>query len=262
MTILFCDIRGFSEISKRVGPKQTIEWINDVFTELSQSVIDTDGVLVDYIGDELMAMWGAPAEQPDHALRACLAAADMLRYIEPLREKWKEVLSDGFGFGIGINTGIAQVGNTGSKARFKYGPLGNTVNIASRVQGMTKRFDVPILLTRETMQHVRKSGASAAGVLLQLRHLADAKPVGIDEVVTLYELKSNADTRWQTMRSNYEQALACYHDSDLPGAARILASLVHDHPEDTPSVLLLGRVVEALTSKQKKIDPVVVFNQK
>ena len=133
VSVLFCDIRGFSSISERVGPEKTIQWINDVFTKLSLCVVGTDGVLVNYIGDELVAMWGAPAEQPDHAQRACDAACQMLQQIEPLRQHWSAITPEKFGVGIGIHTGTARVGNTGSKVKFQYGPLGNTVNLASRV---------------------------------------------------------------------------------------------------------------------------------
>lgn len=248
VTVLFCDIRGFSAISERVGPKRTIEWINDVLTELSKCVIRTDGVLVDYVGDELMAMWGAPDEQPDHAARACRAAIDMLGYVEPLRKKWQEITPDKFGFGIGINTGIARVGNTGSEVKFKYGPLGPTVNLASRVQGITKKLGVACLITDTT--------AEAVGRAFDHRRLAVVRPVGIVEPVGLQELKEAADEEWRQMAHRYESALEAYHTSDLTGAARQLASLVHDHPEDNPSVVLLGRVVNALTRREDHVDPV------
>ncbi len=248
VTVLFCDIRGFSAISERVGPQRTIEWINDVLTELSQCVTRTNGVLVDYVGDELMAMWGAPDEQPDHAVRACRAAVEMLSFIEPLRKRWKEITPDKFGFGIGINTGIARVGNTGSKVKFKYGPLGPTVNLASRVQGITKKLGVAGLITDST--------AEAVGRAFDHRRLAVVRPLGIVEPVGLHELKEGANEEWRQMAHRYESALASFDTGDLTSAARQLASLVYDHPEDNPSVVLLGRVVDGLTRKEEKIDPV------
>lgn len=248
VTVLFCDIRGFSTIAERVGAKRTIEWINDVLTELSQCVMKTDGVLVDYIGDELMAMWGAPAEQPDHANRACRSAVEMLKLIDPLRERWKEITPDKFGFGIGINTGMARVGNTGSRVKFKYGPLGNTVNLASRVQGITKKLGVAALITEST--------AEAIGQAFDYRRLAVVRPLGIVEPVGLHELKASADEGWRQMAHRYESALASFDTNDLPGAARQLASLVYDHPDDNPSVVLLGRVVEALTRREETVDPI------
>ncbi|TWU33406.1 adenylate/guanylate cyclase domain-containing protein [Novipirellula artificiosorum] len=262
VTVLFCDIRGFSAVSERIGPARTIEWINDVLTELSQCVIQHDGVLVDYIGDELMAMWGAPADQPDHAIRACRAAADMLLRIDPLRQRWNELTPEGFGLGIGINTGIAQVGNTGSKVKFKYGPLGNTVNIASRIQGMTKAFGVTAIIASSTQTALEKGLSTANHSVFHTRRLADARPVGIKSVITLYEFHPNAAPVWTQMCERYEKALHHYNESDLTGAAKELASLVYDHPDDAPSVLLLGRVVEALTQHKSVVDPVMVFHQK
>ncbi len=254
VTVMFCDIRGFSAIAERVGAKRTIEWINDVLTELSLCVTNTDGVLVDYVGDELMAMWGAPAEQPDHAIRACTSAVEMLRRIDPLRERWKEITPDRFGVGIGINTGMARVGNTGSKIKFKYGPLGNTVNLASRVQGITKKLGVEALITSSTV--------AAIGRDFDHRRLAVVKPLGFAETVGLHELKCDANAKWRDMAQRYESALDSFDSSNLTAAARVLATLVHDHPDDNPSVVLLGRVVNALTRREEHVDPVWVMDSK
>ena len=270
VSVLFCDIRGFSSISERVGPEKTIQWINDVFTKLSRCVVRTDGVLVNYIGDELVAMWGAPAEQPDHARRACEAACQMLREIDPLRERWKAITPEKFGVGIGIHTGIARVGNTGSEVKFQYGPLGNTVNLASRVQNITKKFGITAIVTQATREALDlsstdrsdRSPVSDCSDLLQTRRLATVRPLGITETVDLYQLQTGNDPTWQSMARRYESALDLYHRSDLTGAARVLASLVHEHPDDTPSVVLLGRVVDAITSRSETINPVMEFKTK
>ena len=278
VTVLFCDIRGFSTIAERVGAQRTIQWINDVLTELSRCVIKTDGVLVDYIGDELMAMWGAPAEMPDHAARACRSAVEMLGMIDPLRSRWSEITPEAFSFGIGINTGIARVGNTGSKLKFKYGPLGNTVNVASRVEGMTKKFGVGAIITESTARAIGRTHLingdhelAAAhdreptckqdthpvhGREFDHRRLAVVRPVGIQEPIMLHELKASANDDWRSMARRYEAALEAFDESNLTEAARQLASLVYDHPDDNPSVVLLGRVVDALTRHEEKVDPV------
>jgi len=249
VSVLFCDIRGFSAVAERVGPQRTIQWINDVLTELSLCVMRHDGVLVDYIGDELMAMWGAPGEQLDHAERACLAACEMLSQTEPLRKKWSEVTPDGFGFGIGINTGIARVGNTGSRIKFKYGPLGNVVNVASRVQGVTKQAGVRALITAST-------AAAIAGKPFDLRRIATVGVVGIKEPVALHQLAHQELPTWRAMRDKYQTALELFESQNYGGAARQLATLVHEFPDDQPSLILLGRVVEALTNKTKAADPI------
>lgn len=254
VTVMFCDIRGFSTVSERVGPAKTIEWINDVLTELSLCVTKTDGVLVDYVGDELMAMWGAPAEMPDHAARACRSACEMLGLTETLRERWKEITPDRFGFGIGINTGVARVGNTGSKVKFKYGPLGNTVNVASRVEGITKKLGVTALITNTT--------ADAIGKEFDFRRMSQVQVVGIQEPVTLYELKASAKDEWRSMAERYEEALSKFENGDLTGAARALASLVHNYADDNPSLVLLGRVVDALTKREEKAGAVWIMDSK
>lgn len=270
VSILFCDIRGFSTISERVGPEKTIRWINDVFTKLSLCVVRTDGVLVNYIGDELVAMWGAPAEQPDHAKRACEAACQMLQQIEPLRERWCEITPLKFGVGIGIHTGVARVGNTGSKVKFQYGPLGNTVNLASRVQNITKKFGVTAIVTEATREALQRTEADYPDTTtepvcvaeLQTRRLATVRPVGMTEAVNLYQLQTGSDQQWKLMADRYETAIQLFDQSDLTGAARVLASLVHEFPEDTPSVVLLGRVVDAITNRIETVNPVMEFTTK
>ncbi len=263
VSVLFCDIRGFSSVTERIGPTQAVAWINDVLTTLSQCVLAHDGVLVDYIGDELMAMWGAPGEQTDHARRACLAAVDMLAHIAPLREKWKSIVPERFDLGIGINSGPASVGNTGSKQKFKYGPIGNTVNLASRVQGITKQVGIPGLITGQTANQLSNSTNFAT------RRLATVRVVGIAEPLELFELrnsesnctgensdKSDAAPINELLCTRYEKALKAYEAGDLKRAAGGLASLVQDFPDDRPTIILLSRVVELLTQPDLEFDPV------
>ena len=182
ITALFCDIRGFSRISRNHGPTFTLDWINDVLSTLSDCVLAHDGVVVDYIGDELLAMWGAPEPQPDHAERACRAAIEMMGCLTALNERWQGPLGEAMGFGIGVNTGIARVGNTGSRRKFKYGPLGDTVNVASRVQGASKYFKSSLLITRATRDRL--------GPEFQARRLGNARVVNIAEAIALFELCS------------------------------------------------------------------------
>lgn len=257
VTVLFCDIRGFSRICERVGPQRTFDWINDVLTQLSECVMRTDGVLVDYVGDELMAMWGAPGDQPDHAALACQAACEMLAQIEPLRQRWNEITPDTFGVGIGINTGPARVGNTGSNVKFKYGPLGNTVNLASRIQGITKRFSVTALVTEATARAVDRP----TGIDFPLRRLATVRPFGVQESVTLYELRADAGDDWQALKASYEQALDCYHRGELDAMRDHFTHLETRFADDGPTRWLHQRLQEAV-SGDTPIDPVWKLDSK
>ncbi|WP_435017363.1 adenylate/guanylate cyclase domain-containing protein [Tundrisphaera sp. TA3] len=253
VTVLFCDIRGFSRISARLGPARTVEWINDVMATLSDSVAEHHGVLVDYIGDELMAMWGAPQAQPDHARLACRAALDMLGKLDPLVRKWEPILGEPFDLGIGLNTGPAQVGNTGSPRKFKYGPLGNTVNLASRVQGATKHFHTRLIVTGET--HAKLDAGFAT------RRLGRVRVVNIAEPVELYEVVPGDDPRHADLRAAHEKALAHYENRDLRASARLLGNLQVENPTDGPSLILLSRVVSALCDGDS-FDPVWTLSSK
>ncbi len=253
VTLLFCDIRGFSRVSEKLGPAKTVEWINDVMGVLSDSVLAYEGVLVDYIGDELMAMWGAPSPQPDHATLACKAALDMLERLPQLIERWEPVLGERFDLGIGLNTGTARVGNTGTIRKFKYGPLGNTVNLASRVQGVTKHFKARLIITGATRAAIDESFCT--------RRLGKVRVVNIKEPVDLYELVSPDYPDWSTIQCAYEKALDHYEAGHFRPAAGLLGNLQVNHPSDGPSLVLLARTVNALCEREA-FDPVWTMDSK
>jgi adenylate cyclase len=199
VTILFCDIRSFSRFSERLGPARTVAWISDVMEVLSDCVLAHRGVVVDYIGDELMAMWGAPEKQPDHAKLACTAALVMQEQLPKLNERWQSFLGEPMGLGIGINSGVARVGNTGSARKFKYGALGSTVNVASRVQGATKYLKTSLLITGSV--HAQLTAE------FDTRQLCMARVVNIAEPVDLYELVGRITPAWLELKMGYEEAL-------------------------------------------------------
>ena len=166
---------------------------------LTARVMESAGVVVDYVGDGLLAMWNAPMDQPDHAMRACRAALAMRGGLPELNRRWEGRLGKAIGLGIGINSGSALVGNTGSRQKFKYGPLGHTVNLASRVEGATKHLGVSSLITGTTHALVANSFAT--------RRLCRARVVGIGCDVELHELHAEtASADWQERRESYERA--------------------------------------------------------
>lgn len=248
ISVLFCDIRGFSGFTERLGPERTLGWINEVLQALSQCVIDYQGVLVDYVGDELMAIWGAPVSRDDHAMQACKAALAMIDCLPALNERWEPTLGKPMNIGVGIGTGRARVGNVGSHIKFKYGALGNTVNLASRVQGASKQFGTRLLIT----------GATARGVRDQLpvRRLGKVGLLGIVQPVDLYELSSDSGAQWQSLREGYEQALTAFEAADFRRATQLLGNLNHSHPGDRPALLLLSRAVQSLATPPDDFDGV------
>jgi adenylate cyclase len=239
VTCLFCDIRGFSRVSEKLGAKQVMEWIQVVLGVLSDCVQAEKGVLIDYIGDELFAMWGAPEQQADHAARACAAAQAMLKCMPGLNAEWGARLGCGeFSVGIGIHSGTAHVGNSGSKFKFKYGPLGNTVNLASRVQGATKYLRSNLLVTQHTRARFPECD--------DFRRLCKIRVVNIVEPIELFDLPAVVDASWRSLKASYDLALTAFEAHDYRGAMRRLIECLEVVPDDGPSILLLSRSVTAL----------------
>jgi adenylate cyclase len=251
VSVLFVDIRRFSKISESLGAATTFEWINDVMSILSECVTETDGIIVDFIGDEIMAMWGAPDLQPDHAVRACAAALKMFEQVPAINAKWKSVLTENFAIGVGINTGAARAGNVGSHRKFKYGPLGNTVNVASRVQGCTKYLRCPCVISEATRQRLDPEWC--------VRRLCDVRVVNISQPVPLYELTNGQSTNWTALRDNYESALQAFQQREFRKSAALLGDLLERYPDDGPSLVLMSRAVQALLENSEHFDPVWIL---
>jgi adenylate cyclase len=238
VTMLFCDIRGFSRISERLTPAETLSWIGDVMETLSDCVAAHAGVLVDYIGDELIAMWGAPQEQPEQATFACRAALDMLSALQKINRQWQSKLGEAVRVGIGINTGVAHVGNTGSQRKFKYGALGTVVNVASRVQGASKYLKTDLLITSGTR--------SKLGNEFAIRRLCSVNVVNIEQTLDLFEIRGLAGKTTSPAIIRYEAALAAFEKQEFRQAANMLAAILAEWPDDGPSLLLLSRAVDHL----------------
>jgi adenylate cyclase len=238
VTVLACDIRGYSRISNRLGSRGTVAWVNDVLECLSECVLAHEGVLVDYVGDQLLAMWGAPVEQPEHARLACRAALDMLGRLPALDARWRQSLGEPLGVGIGVNTGVACVGNVGSRRKFKYGPQGHVVNVASRVEGASKYLRAGLLVTGAT--HARLSDGFVS------RRIGRVRAVNIGEPVELYELALTERPEWPRLQAGYEAALAAFEAEKFGEAAPLLGRLLAEYPGDGPSLVLLGRIINAL----------------
>lgn len=258
VTVMFADIRGFSAFSERLSPRETCALVGDIMEELTRKIREQKGVVVDYVGDGLLAMWNAPLEQPDHADLACAAALAMRATLPDLSARWQSQLGRRIDLGIGLNTGTALVGNTGSRAKFKYGPLGHAVNLASRVEGATKQMGVGILMTGSTRRRLNRVWAT--------RRLCRARVIGIGEEVELHELRDSQTTaEWTALRDAYEGALVLHEAGKWPEACQALFALLSNGGpgmQDGPSLALLGRAVDCLRTTPSKFDPVVELSSK
>jgi adenylate cyclase len=252
VTVLFADVRGFSRYSERLGHGRAIQWMNDVLDKLSACVHDECGVVVDYVGDELMAMWGAPRPQNDQAARAVRAGLAMLAALPTLNERWLPILGDPIRIGVGINSGPAQVGNIGSRRKLKYGPLGNTVNLASRVQGLTKYLRCNLLVTGATRQQLNEAFAA--------RRVVKARVVNIETPVDLYEVERTDTITMErhNLLGDARLALAALETGHFLEAAQAAARGLKIAPGDGPLLLVLTRATEALNRNGQGFDPVWV----
>ncbi len=243
VSVMFCDIRRFSAISERLGPSQTVDWLSGVMGEFSTIVINHGGVLVDYTGDELLAMWGAPNEQPNHAELACKASLEILASLPAINEKWRPIVDAETEVGIGINTGEALVGNIGTHRKFKYGPLGTTVNLASRVQGATKFLKTSLLTTGRT--------ASKLPQELRGRRLCQVRVQNINAPVNLYELQLEGATESdRNLAAQYELALDKFEEGNFRRASALLGDFLLSVPRDGPGLQLMSRVVNAMLNDE------------
>src|SRR6266566_6225758 len=222
MTILFSDVRGFTAISElyKDDPQGLTSLMNRLLTPLTNTIVDHEGTIDKYIGDAVMAFWNAPLNVPDHELRACAAALDMINRLEVLnRERQEEANSDGrrfvpFRVGIGINTGRCVVGNLGSDLRFNYSVLGDPVNVASRLEGQTKFYGVPILIGAKTGENAKDKFAVLEIDLVTVK--------GKTQSETIYTLLGReevaSDIRFQELRKLWSTMIYCYRSRDWEGA--------------------------------------------
>jgi len=157
MTLLFSDVRGFTSISEGLDAEELTRFLNALFTPLSNIILEEQGTIDKFMGDALMAFWNAPLDDPDHPSHACRAALRMIDEIQTLNEHWREEAEAAdrhykhVKLGIGLNTGLCCVGNLGSETRFDYSVIGDNVNVASRLEGQSKTYDIVAIAGPETV---------------------------------------------------------------------------------------------------------------
>ena len=185
ITVMFADLEGFTPLSETLEPEQLVKLINEYFTEMSALILEEGGTIDKYEGDLIMAFFGAPVPQTDHADRACRAAMKMQHRMRDLRKAWKSRGFSELRVRIGVNSGPAVVGNMGSDFRFNYTAMGDTVNLASRLESANKDFGTYILASHETRMRVYTG-------LFSFRGLGEVQVKGRSEPVKVYELTSAA----------------------------------------------------------------------
>ncbi len=203
LTIFFSDIASFTTISEHYhkDPEGLVELLNEYLDEMTSIVLKYDGTLDKYEGDAVMAFWGAPLPQKDHALRTCYAALDMQQRLAELRPKWKKEGKPELAVRCGINTGTVIVGNMGGKDRFDYTVIGDSVNLASRLEGANKQYQSDIMISDFTFNQVKGKVVTRELDLIQVK--------GKTEPVKVYELLGKATMK---LTDKQKQSLEIYHE--------------------------------------------------
>jgi len=185
LTAFFSDIAGFTSISESMSPEALVDLLNEYLDDMTGIILKHKGTLDKYEGDAIIAFWGAPIPQKDHALRACLASLDMQKRLEMMRPEWKKRGKPEIAVRCGVNTGWMIVGNMGGKDRFDYTIIGDSVNLASRLEGANKQYDSKIMISEFTHKHV------ADKVIVRELDLIQVK--GKTEPIKVFELLGAAD---------------------------------------------------------------------
>ncbi len=236
LTVLFSDIFGFTGISEKLEPEQLARLLNEYLGEVTVAIQLHRGMLDKYIGDAVMALFGVPLDDPDHVANALRAALAKQKALAVVNRRWAETgeLDQPLRVGIGINTGIAAVGNMGSHVRFEYTALGDEVNLASRLEGLTRSYDLDCLVSQATRD--------AVGDAFLFREVDRVRVKGRGAPVTIFELLGEGDPEIPAHVPVYEKALeemrAQRWDEAEAGFLRVLES----HPGDGPGGVMLERV--------------------
>jgi len=235
LTVLFSDIRGFTTVSEKLPPEELGNFINEYLNPMTEIVLKYDGVLDKYVGDEVMAFWGAPLEQPDHAQRACETGLDMLSELALLNQHWAERGKPVIDIGIGVNTGTMWVGNMGSNLRFDYSLLGDNVNLGARLEGTNKQYGTHMIISEFTQ--------AAVADLFVFRKLDLIRVKGKTRPVVIFELLERRPGTPEKIElaTRFEQGLDLYSNRRWNEALEVFESVRRDFNDDAPSRVFIER---------------------
>jgi adenylate cyclase len=243
VTIFFSDIVNFTGISENLSPEQLIDHLSEYLRELSAQVIQTSGTVDKYIGDAIMAFWGAPAIHPQHAIAACTTALGCQSTLRKLRTKWITERKPALHSRIGIHTGKVVVGNIGSDVRLNYTVIGDAVNLASRLEGLNKFYGTEMIISETTYQEAQS--AIVARPIDWVAVKGRAEPVLVYE---LLGLKGEVNGCSGEVVELSTLALAGYRKQDWAGAVRHYERLVQLRPGDLPALQMIARCREYQSS--------------
>ncbi len=232
MSVYFSDIQGFTTISEGLKPEILVALLNDYLTIMTDLVLQHGGVVDKYIGDAIMAFWGAPLPEKDHAKKATRCAIAMRKKCDELRATWHAKFGHEVFARAGVNSGSAVVGNMGSKHKYNYTVMGDMVNLASRLEGANKAYDTFLMVSAATVDRL--------GGEFDVRELDRIAVKGKDQAVTVFEILDvvgSTDPAWLARARKFEEGLALYRATDFTAAKKIFV----ENADDPVSVIYAER---------------------
>jgi adenylate cyclase len=242
ITVMFSDIRGFTTISEKLDAQELAVFLNQYLSDMTRLVFERHGTLDKYIGDAVMAFWGAPIEDEGHAVLACQTALAMMARMPELQQQWKAADKPLLDIGIGLNTGVASVGNMGSSLRYGYTALGDSVNLSSRLEGLNKDYGTHILVNETTYAAAKHAG-------LVFRELDLIRVKGKNQPVVIYELlcdPAGLTTEIQERITDFQKGRELYQQRRWSEAQSLFQSMIDRWPEDGPARAFWKRCQEYL----------------
>ncbi|MEM7016192.1 MAG: adenylate/guanylate cyclase domain-containing protein [Pseudomonadota bacterium] len=241
-TILFSDIRGFTTLSENRSPKEILQLLNEYLSEISTVIDRNHGVVDKYVGDEVMALFGAPLQRPDDAANAVRTALKMREALTGMNQSFQQRGMPEISLGIGINTGLVVAGNMGSETRLNYTVIGDSVNLASRLEGLTKQYGVELVVSEST---------KAAALEFVYRELDKVRVKGKLEPVKIYEVMGTQNTVSEVVLQEIEahhQALTLFQAQSWQDAQTAFAELREQYPQIRLYQLYQERIAAYLES--------------
>jgi adenylate cyclase len=255
LSVLFSDIRGFTSISEELAPEHLVRLLNAYLTRMTRIITGSRGLVDKYIGDAVMAVFGAPLHYPEHAKRACRSALDMQSELSRFNREWSSVLGRDLDIGVGINTGEMVAGNMGSEDRFDYTVMGDHVNLASRLEGLNKQYGTRIIVSEYTREQ--------AGEDFLFRSLDLVRVKGRERPVAIFELLGEAAQKpsWDYL-DEYEEMIARYRSGEFVSARDMCSELVRNHPRDRVLGVYRERLEHLIASPPREWTGVYSFTIK
>jgi class 3 adenylate cyclase/HAMP domain-containing protein len=243
LAILFSDIRSFTTISEGMNPGDLVNSLNRYFSGQVDVIMNRNGIVDKYIGDAIMAFWGAPRKRDDDALQAVLSALDMIRILEGFNDQQRRLNKPEFRIGIGINYGEVTVGNIGSERKMDYTVIGDPVNLASRLEGLTKTYGAEILISEKLYVELRKVEAEVHAQGLKFRLLDTVAVKGKTRGVKIFTVKRTFSPEEEKAWPLHNQGMELYYRRSFQEAAEKFKEVQALLPGDINSENLLSRCI-------------------